>query len=143
MVSRNLVYYQSKTRYQCILGLQRVLGLARYETVWTMLPRLRRAMVRPTRDLLTGEVEVEETYLALTEREKPLNIKGLKRNTTKILVAIGVEIRQPKGVGRIRIRRIEKGDYATRMPYIRETVDPGAGRQSDASAAYLKLEKEG
>ena len=125
------------------LGLQRVLGLGSYETVWTMLHRLRRAMVRPTRDLLTGEVEVDESYLALTDREKPLNIKGLKSNTTKILVAIAVEIRQPKGFGRIRIRRIKKGDYAALMPFIRESVDPGASIHSDGSAAYLKLEKEG
>src|ERR1039458_3659928 len=34
------------------LGLQRVLGLKRYETAWTMLHKLRRAMVRPGRDLL-------------------------------------------------------------------------------------------
>lgn len=99
------------------LGLQRVLGLGSYETVWTMLHRLRRAMVRPTRELLTGEVEVDETYLALTDREKPLCLQGLKSNTTKILVAIAVEILQPKGFGRIRIRRIEKGDYATLMPF--------------------------
>ena len=42
------------------LGLQRVLGLGSYETAWTMLHRLRRAMVRPDRDLLHGEVEIDE-----------------------------------------------------------------------------------
>lgn len=50
------------------LGLQRVLGLGSYETAWTMLHRLRRAMVRPDRELLHGEVEVDETYLALGDR---------------------------------------------------------------------------
>jgi hypothetical protein len=45
------------------LGLQRVLGLKRYETAWTMLHKLRRAMVRPGRDLLTGRVEVDECYI--------------------------------------------------------------------------------
>jgi hypothetical protein len=44
------------------LGLQRVLGLNKYETAWTMLHKLRRAMVRPGRDLLTGRVEVDECY---------------------------------------------------------------------------------
>ena len=38
------------------LGLQRILGLKRYETAWTMLHRLRRAMVRPGRDMLCGRV---------------------------------------------------------------------------------------
>ena len=45
------------------LGLQRVLGLRKYETAWTWLHKLRRAMVRPGRDLLTGRVEVDEVYL--------------------------------------------------------------------------------
>ena len=37
------------------LGLQRVLGLKEYRTAWTMLHRLRRAMVRPGRDLRRAE----------------------------------------------------------------------------------------
>src|SRR5664279_4307078 len=45
------------------LGLQRVLGLSSYETAWTWLHKLRRAMVRPGRDLLCGTVEVDETYV--------------------------------------------------------------------------------
>ena len=65
------------------LGLQRVLGLGSYETAWTMLHRLRRAMVRPDRDLLHGEVEVDETYLALTDRITPIVAAGRKSNTTK------------------------------------------------------------
>src|SRR4029453_4943041 len=36
------------------LGLQRVLGLKSYETAWTWLHKLRRAMVRPDRDGLSG-----------------------------------------------------------------------------------------
>lgn len=43
------------------LGLQRVLGLGSYETAWTWLHKLRRAMVRPGRDQLSGEVEADET----------------------------------------------------------------------------------
>ena len=45
------------------LGLQRVLGLGSYETAWTWLHKLRRAMVRPGRDCLSGTVEVDETYV--------------------------------------------------------------------------------
>ena len=44
------------------LGLQRVLGLGSYETAWTWLHKLRRAMVRPGRDRLRGAVEVDDTY---------------------------------------------------------------------------------
>ncbi len=38
------------------LGLQRVLGLGSYETAWTWLHKLRRAMVRPGRDGLAGTI---------------------------------------------------------------------------------------
>ena len=38
------------------LGLQRVLGLKKYETAWTWLHKFRRAMVRPGRDLLAGDL---------------------------------------------------------------------------------------
>jgi hypothetical protein len=41
------------------LGLQRLLGLKKYETAWTWLHKLRRAMVRPGRELLTERVEVD------------------------------------------------------------------------------------
>lgn len=45
------------------LGLQRELGLRSYKTAWAWLHKLRRAMVRPGRDRLTGHVEVDEAYI--------------------------------------------------------------------------------
>src|SRR3972149_6010843 len=43
------------------LGLQRILGLGTYYTAWTWLHKLRRAMVRPGRDRLSGRGGVGET----------------------------------------------------------------------------------
>ena len=54
------------------LGLQRVLGLKKYETAWTWLHKLRRAMVRPGRDLLTGRVEVMSVMWAVWRRAGPV-----------------------------------------------------------------------
>src|SRR6266571_4907305 len=45
------------------LGLQRVLGFGSYETAWAWMHKLRRAMVRPDRDQLSGVVEVDETFV--------------------------------------------------------------------------------
>ena len=125
------------------LGLQRVLGLGSYETAWTMLHRLRRAMVRPDRDLLHGEVEVDETYLALTDRITPIVAAGRKSNTTKVLVVIAVEMLQPKGFGRIRIRQIAHGNHEHLMSFVRESIRPGAVIHSDGSPAYRKLDDIG
>jgi transposase-like protein len=125
------------------LGLQRVLGLGSYETAWTMLHRLRRAMVRPDRELLHGEVEVDETYLALTDRKFPLSSEGRKSNTAQIMAAIAVEMLQPKGFGRIRIRRIDKGNYENLIPFMTESIVSGSIIHSDGSAAYRNLDKLG
>ena len=125
------------------LGLKRVLGLGSYQTAWTMLHRFRRAMVRPERELLNGEVEVDETYLAISDREKPLPSTGRKSKTSKILVAIAVEIHQPKGFGRIRLRRIDDDSDACVVPFVEESIEPGARVKTDGSAAYRSLSKIG
>lgn len=49
------------------LGLQRVLGLGSYETAWTWLHKLRRAMMRHDRDRISGEVEIYETDVGSPE----------------------------------------------------------------------------
>jgi hypothetical protein len=125
------------------LGLKRVLGLGSYETAWTMLHRLRRAMVRPDRDLLKGEVEVDETYLAISDRDKPSSSKARKSRTNKILVAIAVEMHQPKGFGRIRLRRIDNDSDACVVPFVKGNVQAGARVRTDGSAAYRSLSKIG
>ena len=80
------------------LGLQRVLGLGSYQTAWTMLHRLRRAMVRPGREQLKGLVEVDEPYLAITDRQNLLSPKGRKSSTSQVLVVMAVEMLEPKGI---------------------------------------------
>ena len=77
------------------LGVQRILGLGGYQTAWTWLHKLRRAMVRPGRELLNGEVEVDETYVGGRE----VGVTGRKTNK-KSIVAIAAEIRG-RGTGRI------------------------------------------
>ncbi len=125
------------------LGLQRVLGLGSYQTAWTMLHRFRRAMIRPGREQLKGVVEVDETYLAISDRQKPISPEGRKNSTTKILMAIAVEILQPKGFGRIRLRRIPKGSQTHLIPFVQEVIEPGAQVHTDGSAAYRSLTELG
>ncbi len=44
-------------------NLHDMLGLGSYETAWAWLHKLRRAMVRPDRELLAGVVEVDESFV--------------------------------------------------------------------------------
>src|SRR5260370_6220034 len=60
---RAMWYVMSPKNGASALGLQRVLGLASYETAWSWLHKLRRAMVRPDGDRLSGWIEVDETYI--------------------------------------------------------------------------------
>lgn len=121
------------------LGLQRVLGLGSYQTAWTMLHRFRRAMVRPGREQLKGLVEVDGTYLAITERQEPLSPAGRKSSTTKVLVVLAVEMLQPKGFGRIRLRRLPRESAPYVIAFVQEVIESGAQVRTDGSAAYRSL----
>ncbi|AZE46623.1 Mobile element protein [Pseudomonas chlororaphis] len=125
------------------LGLQRVLGLGSYQTAWTMLHRFRRAMIRPRRELLSGLVEVDETYVAIGDKSQPTDTKGRKSHTAKTLVIIAVEILEPKGFGRIRLRRILDDSESQVVPFVKDVVQAGATVHTDGSAAYRSLEDEG
>jgi transposase-like protein len=125
------------------LGLQRVLGLGSYQTAWTMLHRFRRAMIRPGREKLKGLVEVDETYLAITDRQNFIPRKGRKSGTNKVLVVVAVEILQPKGFGRIRLRRIPKDSAPYVVPFVQEVVEAGARVHTDSSAACRSLSELG
>jgi len=125
------------------LGLQRVLGLGSYQTAWTMLHRFRRAMVRPDRDRLKGSIEVDETYLAITDRDEPISPVGRKSKTSKVLVVLAVEMLQPKGFGRIRLRRIDNDSAECVVPFVQASIELGAQVRTDGSAAYRALSELG
>jgi hypothetical protein len=80
------------------LGLQRVLGLGSYRTAWLMLHKLRQAMVRPGREKLCGQVEVDETYWGSAEFGGATGRKTL----SKVLIIVAAEA-DGKRIGRIHI----------------------------------------
>jgi transposase-like protein len=125
------------------LGLQHVLGLGSYQTAWTMLHRFRRAMIRPGRDFLNGIVEVDETYVAIGDKAIPVGTKRRNPNITKTLVVIAVEMLEPKGFGRIRLRRITDASAHQIIPFVKDAVQAGATVHTDGSAAYRSLKDEG
>jgi hypothetical protein len=87
------------------LGLQQVLGMGSNRTAWTWMHKLRGAMVRPDRDRLDGVVEVDETSVGGRERGKGTAGRG---TTHKAVVAIAVEVLEPKGFGRVRLVRLRE-----------------------------------
>lgn len=132
-------YITSQKSGASALGLQRVLGLGSYQTAWTMLHRFRRAMVRPGREQLKGVVEVDQSYLAIRERRKSARSTGESQRTTKAVIVIAVEILEPKGFGRIRLRRIDEESAANVLPFVKEVVVPGSVIRTDGAPIYVPL----
>ena len=130
------------------LGLQRVLGLGSYQTAWAMLHRLRRAMIRPGRERLSGLVEVDESIIGRSLRTK-LHQKNKRKSkprqllTSRSVIAVAVEIKKPKGFGRIRLRRVPDTSAASVLPFVKDVVEPGSMVRTDGSWAYHKLQKLG
>jgi transposase-like protein len=119
------------------MGLQRQLGLSRYETAWAILQKLRIAMVRHGRELLAGVVEVDETFVGASRAGK----RG-RGAEGKELVVIATEITGKK-IGRIRMKRIPNAEGKTLEKFIMDNVSCGSTVITDGWNGYLELTKLG
>lgn len=120
------------------MGLQRILGLGSYETAWTWLHKFRRAMVRPGRDLLSGEVEVDETFVG------GLDEGGGRRHIgKKALVVVAAEVRGGRGTGRVRLGCVLDSSAESILPFVREVVAPGSVVITDGLPSYNALQRLG
>jgi transposase-like protein len=119
------------------LGLQRILGLGSYQTAWAWLHKLRRAMVRPGRDRLSGRVEVDETYLG-----GPQGGTRGRQTEYKALIVVAAQ-QKGKGIGRIRMRRVPDASAQSLIAFVAESVKPGSVVHTDAWLGYEPLERSG
>ena len=113
--------------------LERMFGV-RYRVAWTMLQCFRIAMVRTDRSRHSGTVEVDETMVGGVKR-------GGKRGrgTAKSVVVIAVEVLDPKGFGRARIRHVPDASGAILLPFVQYAVTPGAIIHTDGLRGYNGL----
>jgi len=130
---RALWYVTSQKHGISALGLQRVLGLGSYWTAWTWLHRLRRAMVRPDRDKLSGTVEVDETYIG---GEKPG--KRGRGAAGKSLVVVAAEV-QGTRIGRIRLRQVPDASAESLTPVVRKSIETHSEVRTDGWSGYTEL----
>jgi transposase-like protein len=117
--------------------IQRVLGLGSYQTAWTWLHKLRRAMVTPGREHLRGDVEVDETFIGAPEEGR----HG-RRMLRKTMVVVAAE-RKTKGIGRIRMRRVPDGKAKSLHPFVLDGIEPGSILHTDDWQGYAGLETKG
>ena len=119
------------------MGLKATMGLGSYQTAWSWLHKLRRAMVRPGREQLKGPVEVDETYLGAVEE----GVRG-RQTERKALIVIAAE-ENGQGIGRIRMGRVPDASAASLIPFVEESVEAGSVVHTDGWLGYEPLEKKG
>ena len=134
---RAIGYVTSQKNGASAMTIQRLLGLGSYRTAWTWLHKLRRAMVRPGRDRLSGRVEVDEMFIG---GEEP----GFEGRTArhKTLVAVAAE-EDGAGLGRIRMACIPNARKRTLHGFIAAAVEPASVVHTDGWKSYLGLEAIG
>jgi transposase-like protein len=118
--------------------LQRQLGLSRHETAWAMLHKLRAATVAPERELLSGEVEIDEFFLGGHED----GLKGGRQHGKKVLCAAAIEVRR-RGSGRLRLQVIPNSRATTLEAFTTATTARGAIVHTDGLFSYRGLPKLG
>lgn len=128
------MWYITNQKYGAnALGLMRVLQLGGYQTAWEWLHKLRRAMVRPGREMLSGTVQVDETYLGGKRSGK--RGRGAEGKT---VVGIAVEDKGDDGIGRIRLAKLSDASADSLNSFLTQTVSKGSTIITDDWAGYVQ-----
>jgi transposase-like protein len=95
-------------------------------------------MVDAERKQLSGNIEVDETLVGGV-------VQGGKRGrgTTKSIVVIAIEIKEPKGFGRVRLRHIPDASGASLVPFVCDVTVPGSVVHTDGWSGYNGLASHG
>ena len=117
--------------------IEQTLGIS-YRTAWTMLQRFRIAMVYTERKKLSGTIEVDETLVGgIDEGGK----RG--RGSGKSIVVIAIELHEPKGYGRIRMRFIPDASDDSLTGFISDVVQKKSTICTDGWSGYNRVESLG
>jgi transposase-like protein len=118
-------------------GLQDALGFGSYETAWAWLHKLRRTMVRPDRELLTGTVELDQSFLGGQSKGR----KGA--SSAKAPITIAVERDDRGRLGRVRLELADKPGGLDMVEFAGEVVVPGATIHTDGARVFTRLADKG
>ena len=118
-------------------GLKDALGFGSYETAWAWLHKLRRAMVRPDRELLSGVVELDQSFVGGRSTGK----RGPSSDKAPITIAVE---RDGRGrLGRVRLELADKVGGLDMVEFACEVVAPGATICTDGARMFTRLVAKG
>src|SRR3954451_12644401 len=122
--------------------LQRQLGLGSYQTAWSWLHKIRKAMLRPDRQPLAGRVEADESYVG-----GPRPGKRGRGAAGKTLVGAAVEASRGEArgrrLGRLRLAVLPDASAASLEGFLAANVAKPATVATDGWRGYLGLPAEG
>ena len=98
--------------------LQRIMGFGSYKTAWSWLHKLRRALVRPSREPLAEDVEIDEAFVGAKRAGKSLVLVANERD------------------GRVRMTHAENNDADTVKRFADAEVAPDAAVTTDGHKGY-------
>ena len=120
------------------MELKRQMGFSSYQTAWSWLHKIRKAMVRPERPPLTARVEADETYLG-----GPRPGQGGRGAGGKIKVAGAVESGRGQGrgrrLGRLRLAVVPDVSARSLQGFLGRNVAQPATVATDGWSGYAGL----
>jgi transposase-like protein len=124
------------------MALKRQMGFGSYQTAWTWLHKIRRAMVRPDRERLSARVEVDETYVGGPKPGKPGRGAAGK---TKVAGAVESGRGKAKGrrLGRLRLAVVEDVSARSLEGFLDQNVAKPAAVATDGWSGYAGLDAAG
>jgi transposase-like protein len=121
------------------LQFQRDTGVGNYQTAWTLLHKVRSALSEGTGRLLTGNVEVDESYLGA--REKGLG--GGRQRGKKAIVVAAIENRG-RAAGALRLTAVDHVNQEQLGGFVQGVIDPSQATVcTDAWPGYAGLQRQG
>ena len=124
------------------MELQRQMGFGSYQTAWTWLHKIRKAMIRPDRGLLTERVEADETYLGGPKPGKP----G-RGAAGKAVVAGAIESGRGKSkgrrLGRLRLAVVPDASAHSLGGFLADAVAKTTEVATDGWSGYTSLDAAG
>jgi transposase-like protein len=124
------------------MELKRQMGFGSYQTAWSWLHKIRKAMVRPEREALTVRVEADETYLGAPRPGKPGRGAGGK---VKVAGAVESDRGQTRGrrLGRLRLAVVPDVSARSLEGFLAAAVARPATIATDGWSGYASLAAAG